>query len=58
MKQKVCFYQVFKTKVIRNGNCGICTPDEKNEQCEHYIPMTLWTVEVILCDGANTTKEK
>ena len=48
MSGKVCcFYQVFKTRGKRNGDCSICTPDSKNKECSGYIPLTLYEVEVV-----------
>ena len=38
-----CFYQIFGAERIRIdgwGDCSVCVPDENNEKCKGFIPIT------------------
>ena len=52
-----CFYQVFKTRGWRNGDCSICTPDSKNKECPGYLPMTLWEVNCVVQTSQSEDKK-
>ena len=42
---KICFYQLFKGfKVVREGwgDCSICVPNGKNQDCKGYWPISIW----------------
>ena len=47
---KICFYQFFG--IVDNhscedwGDCSICKQDEKNKECDGYIPITVKEFEV------------
>lgn len=47
-----CIHQVFESTDISAikkdiGNCAICVPDEFNQACKGYCPITIYTFEVI-----------
>ena len=45
-----CFHQVFRSQfnsyIGNGGNCGACTTDEHNKECENYHPIRIWKYEV------------
>ena len=43
-----CIYQMFPYKSKRNGDCRICISDSKNKDCEFYVPVKIYTINVII----------
>lgn len=45
----ICLYQLFGAPTLKPkdwGNCHICTPDEKNQQCKGYIGIAYLEVKI------------
>ena len=51
MSIRICLFQWFRprVRVIKEGcgDCTICTPSPENVNCEGYMPITVWLVEVV-----------